>query len=163
MPMRSMSIVRDDQSPLTGASPYIGPPPLYRDALDAARSMWRAEPSAHYPDGYIDSAITSRRADRIATAIWRNQRAYSRGVHKGERLDMTDYLWPDEFNLMSGIQNEVTGRRYVSPAFGEDPVLLVNDGKPGPRDLTGGETQPVPVIPDPSRAAQLKRLVPSYR
>lgn len=158
----SFSTHRDDQSPVLGTSPYIGPQPLFRDALDAARSLWRAEPGAHHPDGYIDSAISNRREDRIGTAIWRNQKAYTRGVHKGERIDMSDYLWPAEFNLFSALEAQAVGMRYVSPAFAEEPVMLTNDGKPGPRDVALMSPQYVPVVPDPSRASQLKRLTPSW-
>lgn len=161
--MPAFSTHRDDQSPVIGTSLYTGPSPFFRDALDATRSMWRSTPSAAYPDGYIDSALNGRQADKLGTAIWRNQRAYSRGVHKGTRIDMSDYLWPREFNLMSAIVNEAeTGMRYVSPAINSEPIRLTNDGKPGPHDATIGEAQAVPVVPDPNRAAQLKRLAPNW-
>jgi hypothetical protein len=161
---QSFTTVRTDQSAVTGVSPYFGPQPLFRDALDAARSLYNKEPQAHYPDGYIDTTVTSRQADKVAGALWRNQKAYSRGVHKGERIDMSDYLWPTEFNLFSALKNQATtGMRYVSPAYAETPVMLTNDGKPGPRDTVLGETRAVPTIPDPARAAQLKRITPTWR
>lgn len=159
---QSFSTVRTDQSPVVGVSPYFGPQPLFRDALDAARSLYDREPAAHYPDGYVDSALNSRRADRMAETMWRQQKPYSRGVHKGERISMEDYLWPREFNLMSAVVNQTTGKRYVSPAMG-DVVMLTNDGKPGPRDAVFGERISVPVVPDPNRAAFLRRIAPAWR
>ena len=74
-------------------------------------------------------------------------------MHKGERLDLSSYLWPEEFNPMSGIINEATGMRWVSPAYGEEPVILANDGKPGPaRDRHAGAARRHGVA-DPSVAA----------
>lgn len=160
--MATFSNVRDDQSPVTGTSPYVGPQPLMRDPLDALRTLWRRDPASAYPDGYVDSAINSRRADRTAAAIWRQQRSYTRGVHKGERLDMSDYYWPEEFNLSSAIMAQAQGRKFVSPALGIEPAMLTNDGKPGPRDPVLGERATVPVIADPDRAATLRRIAPTW-
>jgi hypothetical protein len=101
----------------------------------------------------------------MAEHLWRNQRSYTRGVHHGERVDQSEYLWPSEFNLMSGVMNEATtGLKYVSPAMAlaEEQIRLVNDGKPGPRDFALGERAFVPVIPDPARASVLRRLAPSW-
>lgn len=158
----AFSTHRDDQSPVLGTSPYIGPQPLIRDALDAARTLWRREPAAHYPDGYVDAAQLGRRADRIGAAVWRQQRAYTRGVHKGERIDMSDYLWPAEFNLFSALEAQAHGEKFVSSAYEGEITELTNDGKPGPRDPQLGQRQTVPTIVDPNRAAQLKRLAPSW-
>lgn len=161
----AFSTSRDDQSPVVSTSLYTGPQPLMRDALDAARTLWRRTPEAQYPDGYVDSALTSRREDRVGTAVWRqNKRSYTRGVHKGERIDPSDYLWPSEFNLYSGLEQQAMGRRFVAAgiAEGQEPLLLRNDGKPGPRDSVLGATAPVPVIVDPDRAATLKRLAPTW-
>lgn len=77
----------------------------FRDPVDAARTMMgQRVPSAEYPDGYLGT-INSRREDRLLNSLKRNlnQRAYQRGVHKGERVDPGDYFWPDEFNPDSGL------------------------------------------------------------
>jgi len=132
--------------------------------MDAARSLFNRDPGAHFPDGYLGTIESNRQADRMVNHIWRSQRAYSRGVHKGERVDQSEYLWPDEFNLMSGVVNQLTtGLRYVSPAFTEAANEgLHNEGKPGPRDFALGTNAAEPVVPDPTRAALLKRLAPQW-
>src|SRR5262245_28972174 len=141
-----------------------GPNPSFRDALDAARCNWRQTPEGSYPDSYLGT-IGGRRQDKINVAVWRNQRPYDRGVHKDSRLDMSDYLWHEEFNLMSGVMNEVTGQRWVSPAYSIEPLRLVNRGKPGPRDyyaMTGRPNTGVPVQPDPERVAEKRRQLPPW-
>lgn len=141
-----------------------GPAPLIRDAMEAARLAWRREPSAEYPSGYLGTT-TNRREDRLSNAVWRNKKSYDRGVHKGERLDMSDYLWPEEFNLETGLMMQAGGSRFTSIAYETDPVMLTNDGRPGPRDEAGMMGQPntgVPVQPDPQRAAQLKKMRPTW-
>lgn len=157
--------LQDYAQPSAGSSPGQGPSPLIRDAMEAARLAWRRTPDATYPSGYLGTT-TGRREDKVANAIWRNQRSYNRGVHKGERIDMSDYLWPDEFNLESGLMMQAGGSRFTSMAYGEEPVVLTNDGRPGPRDHAGMDGRPntgVPVIPDPQRAAQLKRMTPTWQ
>lgn len=159
--------LQDYAQPSAGSSPGQGPSPLIRDAMEAARLAWRRTPDAQYPDGYLGTVgAGTRRQDKVQNAIWRNQRSYNRGVHKGERIDMSDYLWPDEFNLETGLVMQSVNSRFTSIAYGEEPVVLTNDGRPGPRDHRGMDGRPntgVPVIPDPQRAAQLKSMVPSWR
>jgi hypothetical protein len=97
--------------------------------------------------------------------VWRNQRPYDRGVHKDTRLDMSDYLWPEEFNLMSGIENELTGMRFVSAAYAIAPLQLTNRGKPNTRDynqMTGRPDTGTPIQPDPERQAALRRMLPHW-
>ena len=149
----------------TGISPGQGPSPLIRDAMEASRLAWRREPSAEFPAGYLGT-IQGSREDKVANAVWRNQRSYNRGVHKGERIDMSDYLWPDEFNLESGLVMQAGGSRFTSEAYQTEPVMLTNDGRPGPRDVAGMTGKPntgVPVVPDAQRAAQLKKMRPTWR
>jgi hypothetical protein len=163
--MKSVSTHQDLQSLQMGFGPASGPQPLIRDAMEAARLAWRRQPDAQYPSGYLATG-TTRREDKVANAVWRNQKSYNRGVHKGERIDMSDYLWPDEFNLQSALVSQAAGQRYVSPAYVQEPVRLTNDGKPGPRDEAGMLGRPntgVPVIPDPQRAKQLQRMRPTWR
>jgi hypothetical protein len=141
-----------------------GPNPSFRDALDAARLNWRQTPEGSYPDGYLGT-VGGRRGDKLRNAVWRNQRPYDRGVHKDTRLDMSDYLWPEEFNLMSGIECEARGERFVSAAYAIAPLQLTNRGKPNTRDynhLTGRPDTGTPIQPDPQRIAEKRRQLPSW-
>lgn len=99
------------------AAEVAGPQPVFRNELDAMRSMWRRTPDGDYPDGYLGT-VQTRRHERIRTESLRQAKPYSRGVHKGEKIDQSDYFWSDDFNLMSGLINEdVTGMRYVAPGI----------------------------------------------
>lgn len=141
-----------------------GPNPSFRDSLDAARLNWRQTPESSYPDGYLGT-VGGRRGDKLRNAVWRNLRPYERGVHKDTRIDMTDYLWPEEFNLMSGIENMLTGKRFVSPAFSIGELRLTNRGKPNTRDynnMTGRPDTGVPIQPDPERTAEMRRMLPRW-
>ena len=117
--------------------------PVARDEMDASRIGVGRIPSAEYPDGYLGT-IRSRRDDRLLDSIKSrvNQKAYQRGVHKGERIEPSMYFWPEGINDMSGIQrqmasivdqsNGVTVFRSVrnAPQVQLTPAPhLVNDGK----------------------------------
>jgi hypothetical protein len=85
----------------------------FRDPLDARRAQMGFVPTAEYPDGYL-GVIQSRREDRLLNSLKNrlNQRSYQRGVHKGEKVDPADYLWPPELDPMSGIARQArTGLR----------------------------------------------------
>jgi hypothetical protein len=162
---QSFNHTQDLQGMATGLSPRSGPEPLIRDAMEAARLAWRHTPEADYPDGYLGTT-TARREDRVANAVWSNKKSYDRGAHKGERLDMSDYLWPDMFNLETGLMMEAAGSKFTSPAYNQEPVVLTNDGRPGPRDVAGMMGMPntgVPVMPDPQRIGQLQKMRPTWR
>jgi len=70
--------------------------------LDSLRLGVGRTPSAEYPDGYLGT-IRSRRDDRgnntdtvlDSLKSRQNQRGYQRGVHKGERIDPGQYMWPE--------------------------------------------------------------------
>ena len=175
------------QAPLADS---YGPQPFFRDELDEFRSMWRRTPEAQYPDGYLGT-ITARRDDRLLRNLSARatQRSYQRGVHKGERIDPGDYIWPEQFNLTSGIKREARGEweddprgyavaRYSPPGGGAMPLTLTDAGRMsnqpyqrpfaegqgglGPRGVPQGFVnwpQPPQQI-DPARAAQLGRLAP---
>ena len=141
------------QDTILGTSPTMGPQPMMRDRLDAARMAWRQTPDASYPSGYlgtINSRRGAREEDGIEKVMRRNDRPYTRGVHKESRLDPSDYLWPEEFNLSSGIKAEARGQKFVSPAFAYAIPNLTNDGKPGPSG-------------DMSQAGQLRAMAPAWR
>jgi hypothetical protein len=106
---------------------------------------------------------SNRRQDKLLNAVARtNTRPYSRGVHKGERINMGDYIWPQEFNLLTGIQLESVGRKFAPP--GTEAARLTNDGKIGPAGVPGarGVQQAQPMI-DPQRRIMLKSLTPPWR
>jgi len=94
-----------------GASGYIGAytttggggtPIVPRSTMDSLRIGVGRTPSAEYPDGYLGT-IRSRRDDRgtgtdtvlDSLKARQNQRGYQRGVHKGERIDPGQYMWPE--------------------------------------------------------------------
>ncbi len=159
MPPVSFTEWKIDQPPGTGGAQYFGPEPFFRNSTDALRSMWRRTPDAEYPDGYLGT-ITNRR-DRTLNAVTRqNQRSYQRGVHKGERIDQSDYLWPAEFNPMTGLEFQARGEKFAPQ--GMEPIRLTNDGKVGPRGIPRGGFA-LPRVVDPARAAQLRRLAPAFR
>jgi hypothetical protein len=131
--------------------------PVFRDQMDARRSMWRRTPDAEYPDGYLGT-ITSRRKDRLIEAIGKqmNRKVYDRGVHKGERIDQSDYFWPADQDPMRGLAAVAYGVRQA-PIQTVPERMMVNDGKSLPYDNAAY------VVLDPKRRDQLARLSPRYR
>lgn len=128
-----------------------------RDGLDASRLGAGRIPSAEYPDGYLGT-INNRRADRLLDSLKsrQNQRSYQRGVHKGERIDPGDYLWPNALQPDRGIRNEANGMK-TGPMMELAPrPHLVNDGKANTTANTPAEINPV-------RGAQLRKLMPVWR
>jgi len=142
-----------------GASGYIGAytttggggtPVVPRSSMDFLRMGVGRAPQAEYPDGYLGT-IRSRREDRgkpYATSdtvldslkARQNQRGYQRGVHKGERIDPGEYMWPDGLKpdrrlKVAAKVNEEDGSllmyvRRNAPKQDLAPAPhLVNDGK----------------------------------
>jgi hypothetical protein len=142
----------------------LGPAPTFRDAKDRRLVAFGASPDVQYPDGYLGiQPATSRRADKLLDSVHRTQmRSYSRGVHKGERINPGDYLWPDEFNMMTGIEYEAVGLKYAPT--GGIPRQLVNDGKVGPVPVPSGDfdRQEMELI-DRNRQSMLSHLLPTWR
>lgn len=140
--------------------PINGPTPVFRDEKDRRLQAFGATPDTQYPDGYLGQ-LTDRRGDRLGTTRSNNV-AYRRGVHKGERVNPGDYLWPEEFNPMTGIQYEKKGQKFAPT--GAAPVILVNDGKAGPRGIpTGGIPREQLEIINEQRRSMLRTLVPQWR
>ena len=144
--------------------------PVARGDLDAIRIGTGRVPSAEYPDGYLGT-IRSRRDDRLLDSIKSrvNQKAYQRGVHKGERIEANAYLWSDEFNDQPGIKRQMKARpvtangvtTYRVPRAGQDLRLiqaphLVNDGKSNMRSDQD-------VAMNVQRANQMAYLKPVWR
>ena len=115
--------------------------PVARGDLDAIRIGTGRVPSAEYPDGYLGT-IRSRRDDRLLDSIKSrvNQKAYQRGVHKGERIEPNAYYWSMDFNDQMGIKRQMKAKFdpeagvFRVPRSAPDIRLipaphLVNDGK----------------------------------
>jgi hypothetical protein len=151
----------------------FGPLPFAHNYLDAVRMNWRRTPEAQYPDGYLGT-IPSRRGDRLMDGLKaRTQnRPYTRGIHKGERIDQRDYFWPEEFNLWTGLAYEAQGSRFSPPGLVLNGGMLENeryptDRKVGPRSVpigaryaqTGNGTTPTS---DPDRRATLRAQAPAW-
>lgn len=138
--------------------------PYFRDALDARRSAYNRTPEAMYPDGYLGT-IQSRREDRLLDNLKsrQNQRSYVRGVHKGERIDPSDYFWPGAMQ---------PDRRLMAVAAGvptPDGVLVERDAPQGqylptysPRQQVVRDTNPG-IGTQSSRQDAMKRLGPPWR
>lgn len=134
-----------------------GTPVVPRSNLDYLRLGVGRAPSAEYPDGYLGN-LRSRRNDRgIPTDTVldslknrQNQRAYQRGVHKGERVDPAQYYWPQglepnrRLNMRvvevenEGVLNMMVTRNAPNQRLAPAP-LLVNDGKANTQSTTAVE------------------------
>lgn len=147
----------------------------FRNPLDAARSAAGGfTPDAQYPDGYLGT-ITRRGEDKVLGAVQgrMNNRAYQRGVHKGERIDQGDYFWPPEFGPETGLEYEAQGLKWT--ARGSVVERLAHFGKTDwatPSELgdiysqygINPDNDPNVQRPyDPVRAAQLRRYRPSWQ
>jgi hypothetical protein len=145
------------------SQPLLGPTPSFRDAKDRLLVSFGRSPDTQHPDGYLGTMESTRRQDRLLSAVKRqNQRSYSRGVHKGERINPGDYVWPKEFNPQSALQNQaLTGLRFVST--GGDPVRLTNDGKAGPRGIPRNLDRPQQELINQERQSMMRRLLPQWR
>ena len=120
--------------------------PVARSELDYLRMGVGREPSAEYPDGYLGT-IRSRRddrgqangtSDRVLDKMKQRvgQRSYQRGVHRGERIDPSDYYYPSGLDRERGIKRQMSAARRGNPVPRNAPVStlapaphLVNDGK----------------------------------
>lgn len=169
-----------------GASGYIGAytttggggtPVVPRSQMDFARLGVGRTPSAEYPDGYLGT-IRSRRDDKgkpyaISDTVLdslksrQNQRGYQRGVHKGERIDPGQYMWPEGLEPDRGIKKkykEVTvdgGTLMLGIRIAPETELapaphLVNDGK-------ANISSNVPVEFNPKMNAAFTHLKPRWQ
>lgn len=144
------------------SQPVLGPSPMFRDAKDRRLAAFGSTPDTQYPDGYLGTMSSNRRQDKLLNSVKRqNHRSYSRGVHKGERVNPGDYLWPDEMNLFTGLELEAQGLKFAPP--GAEPIRLTNDGKAGPRGIPRGLDRPQQEQIDMQRRSMLKRLAPGWR
>jgi hypothetical protein len=129
-----------------------------RDALDFARQGSPGQtPEAQYPDGYLGAA-NGRREGKLQRGNGDpNTKPYSRGVHRGERIDPGDYVWPSDQQPDRGLQFQAVGMKtpLVSPSYLMNAPLVA-----GGADLPQPQT---PSIPDPHRSGQLSGMLPPWR
>jgi len=148
-----------------------GPQPFFRDLLDMRRSMWMQTPEAQYPDGYLGT-LNSRRADGLMNNLIdrHRNRPYTRGIHKGERIEGRDYFWPEEFNPDTSLELEAVGEKWAPMGFGSwndrptwDYPLPGNRGIPRqhlPRGLPTRGTVKWGAVPAASRAGLAAQAPP---
>jgi hypothetical protein len=153
----------------------------YRSPLDAQRAAKGSMPHAEYPDGYLGT-ITNRREDKLLDAVQERltERSYQRGVHKGEKIARTDYLWDTSVvDPMGRIRVEAQSRktggltrvpRYVPT--GNPVEKLAHLGKTA--GLSAPEQQQVykqfgvsiaknpVVIQDPGVREHMQKMLPRY-
>jgi len=150
--------------------------PVARSELDFLRMGVGREPSAEYPDGYLGT-IRTRRDDRgkanggseralDAVKIRVTQRSYQRGVHRGERIDPSDYYYPESLRNDRGILrqmqtamrqgNTITSLRNAPEVELVPAPHLPNDGKANTVSTSPGEI-------DQRRVNQLSRLKPRWQ
>jgi hypothetical protein len=147
----------------------------FRDPLDAVRAQQgNRTPNAEYPDGYLGT-IQSRREDRLLNSIknTQNQRGYQRGVHKGERIDPSDYFWPSELQDTAGIMRmaatpmDPVDRLFHVPRAAPLGTLfeqLQADGDTLPTTPRGKMRPLIPEgAPESMRNAALRALLPNWR
>ncbi len=143
--------------------------PVARSEMDASRIGVGKIPSAEYPDGYLGT-IRSRRDDRLLDSIKTrvNQKAYQRGVHKGERIEPDMYFWPEQLGPEAGLARQMaakidtstgvvlyrTVRNAPQTQLSQAPHL-VNDGK-------ANTVANAPVEVDARRQAMLAYLRPVW-
>lgn len=148
--------------PNVATQAMFGPAPVFRNNKDYQLAGYRTLQDTTYPDGYLGTMSANRRADKtLGTMSRTNARQYSRGVHKGERINPGDYLWPDEFNLWTGVAYQSKGMKFAPP--GAAPVQLTNDGKVGPKGIPRTAEQQNQEYVDAERRAQLRTLKPTWR
>lgn len=151
-----------DVSPGTNSHVGFGPTPVFRNSKDALLSGIHTSVDSQYPDGYLGTMSSNRRQDKILGTLSRmNARQYSRGVHKGERVNTGDYFWPDEFGKYTGLQYQAQGKKFAPS--GMEPVRLTNDGKVGPRGIVSANEENDASQISPEQRARLKALAPRWR
>lgn len=149
--------------------------PVARSELDYLRLGVGRAPQAEYPDGYLGT-IRSRRDDRgrdssasdrvlNSLKVRIGQRSYQRGVHRGERIDVQDYYYPEGLENSRGIARQMRGKRVgntiqtkrnVEDAMIAPAPHLPNDGKANIRSTS-------PMALDKRRVDQVTRMRPAWR
>ena len=114
---------RPSEPPGAATTAALGPAPNFRSSKDYLLSGHRTGVETQFPDGYLGPMEGNRRADKILGHIERmNLRQYSRGVHKGERINPSDYIWPQEFGKFTSLELESKGAKFA-PVGTYSPTL----------------------------------------
>jgi len=149
--------------------------PVARSELDFLRIGVGREPQAEYPDGYLGT-IRSRRDDRGRPSSTSDkvmdslksrvgQRSYQRGVHRGERIDPSDYYYPGGLEADRGIKrqmkavkdgNVMRAKRNTEATTIVPTPHLVNDGKANIKSTSPGEI-------NKRRVDQFARMRPQWQ
>jgi hypothetical protein len=149
--------------------------PIARSELDFMRMGVGRQPSAEYPDGYLGT-IRSRRDDRGRPSsvsdkvldglkVRIGQRSYQRGVHRGERIDASDYYYPAGLENTRGIARQMKAvkdgnvyrvERGVENAMAAPAPHLPNDGKANMRSTA-------PQSLNKQRVDQMARMRPAWK
>jgi len=152
-----------------------GGQPVARSELDFLRIGVGRTPQAEYPDGYLGT-IRSRRddkgrdsssSDRVLNGlkVRIGQRSYQRGIHRGERIDVQDYYYPEGLDNMRGIARQMKAvkdgnvyrsKRNVEDAMAMPAPHLPNDGKANMRSTS-------PMSLDKRRVDQMARMRPGWK
>ena len=149
--------------------------PVARSELDFLRMGVGRQPSAEYPDGYLGtirtrrddrgrpSSVSDRVLDGLKVRI--GQRSYQRGVHRGERIDASDYYYPAGLENTRGIARQMKAvkdgnvyrvERGVENAMAAPAPHLPNDGKANMRSTS-------PQSLDKRRVDQMARMRPVWK
>ena len=146
----------------------------FRSPLDARRAAKGQLSQAEWPDGYLGNII-DRRQDKLLKAVRARQEgpSYQRGVHKGSKIDESEYFWPAEgmgpeeglrrrAQLMDNDGLVVMVQKRQAPK-GMPITILVNDGK-SPPQVNGESGVPTEsVIQDPLQVIHFHKMTPKYR
>lgn len=149
--------------------------PVARSELDFLRMGVGRQPQAEYPDGYLGtirtrrddrgrpSSVSDRVLDGLKVRI--GQRSYQRGVHRGERIDASDYYYPEGLENFRGIARQMKAvkdgnvyrvERGVENAMAAPAPHLPNDGKANMRSTS-------PQSLDKRRVDQMARMRPAWK
>ncbi len=146
--------------------------PVARSELDYLRMGVGREPSAEYPNGYLgtirsrrdDRGLANGTSDRVLDKMKQRvgQRSYQRGVHRGERIDPSDYYYPSGLDRDRGIKRQMAAARRGDLVPRNAPVSklapaphLVNDGKANTKHNAPYEV-------NQRRVDQISRLKPGW-
>jgi hypothetical protein len=147
--------------------------PVARSELDYLRMGVGREPSAEYPNGYLgtirsrrdDRGLANGTSDRVLDKMKQRvgQRSYQRGVHRGERIDPSDYYYPSGLDRDRGIKRQMAAARRGDLVPRNSPVVklapaphLVNDGKANTKHNAPYEV-------NQRRVDQISRLKPAWK
>ncbi len=154
-----------------------GGTPVARSELDFLRLGVGRVPQAEYPDGYLGTIRTRRddrgrpngQSERVSDSlkVRIGQRSYQRGVHRGERIDQSDYYYPAGLDNMRGIERQMKAskdgnvyrvKRNVEVTTLVPAPHLPNDGKAGPSVRSDS-----PYNINKVRVEQMSRMRPQWK